>query len=84
MHPRKKLWFAKFNIEGGLTVERQISGECYVKEVIKAAFRDGLTHHTDKETFTVYPPSRIVSVQVTRREVDEPACEYHLGPRWSI
>ncbi|MNN10020.1 hypothetical protein D3C81_1229300 [compost metagenome] len=84
MHPRKKLWFAKFNIMGGITVERGFSGEHYLKEVIKVAFRDGLTHHTDKETFIVYPPGRIISVEVDRREASDDVLQYHLGPRWNI
>lgn len=85
MHPRKKFWFAKFNIMGGLTVERQIGAECYVQEVIKAAFRDGLKHITGRDSYTVYPPSRIISVEVEQREVEDSG-EHTMfrGPRWNI
>lgn len=84
MHPRKKLWFAKFNIMGNVTVEKSFGGEYFAKEATKMAFRDGLTHHTGKETFTVYPPARIISVEVECREVEDHSHVYHRGPRWNI
>ena len=85
MHPRKQFWFAKFNIQGDITVERQISAECYVQEVIKAAFRDGLKHSTGRDSYTVYPPSRIISVEVELRTVGGISEDIGFrGPRWNI
>lgn len=84
MHPRKKLWFAKFNILGDITVEKQFGGEMFARDAIKAAFQEGLTLHTDKNTFIVYPPSRIISVEVEQREATEEQLQWHSGPRWNI
>lgn len=84
MHPRKILWFAKFNIMCGITVEKQFGAECFAKDAIKLAFQEGLTHHTGRDTFIVHPPGRIISVEVESREAEDEELKWHRGPRWNI